>query len=149
MMPPAAPAPPAPPAPVPTRTRPTLRQHVAVWYGIVGVPAVWAAHVLFCQTLAATACAGGVPQRNGEPWPVVHWTLALACAAAFALALAGALLAWRTWRESAAVNTPQRDTFRFLAWSSAAVAIAFTIALVFTTTVLFALPLERLCGALR
>ncbi len=148
-MPPAAPAPPAPPAPVPTRTRPTLRQHVAVWYGIVGVPAVWAAHVLFCQTLAATACAGGVPQRNGEPWPVVHWTLALACAAAFALALAGALLAWRTWRESAAVNTPQRDTFRFLAWSSAAVAIAFTIALVFTTTVLFALPLERLCGALR
>lgn len=79
----------------------------------------------------------------------MHWTLALACAAAFALALAGALLAWRTWRESAAVNTPQRDTFRFLAWSSAAVAIAFTIALVFTTTVLFALPLERLCGALR
>lgn len=148
-MPPAAPAPPAPPAPVPARTRPTLRQYVAVWYGIVGVPAIWAAHVLFCQTLAATACAGGVPQRNGEPWPVMHWTLALACAGAFALALTGALLARRTWRESAAVDTPQRDTFRFLAWSSTAVAIAFTIALVFTTTVLFALPLERLCGALR
>ncbi|TDQ97430.1 mono/diheme cytochrome c family protein [Paraburkholderia silvatlantica] len=110
-MPPAAPAPPAPPAPVPARTRPTLRQHVAVWYGIVGVPAIWAAHVLFCQTLAATACAGGVPERNGEPWPVVHWTLALACAGAFALALTGALLARRTWRESAAINTPQRAPF--------------------------------------
>lgn len=149
MMQPATPAPPAPQAPVPPRTRPTLRQHIAVWYGMFGVPAVWAAHVLFCQTLAATACAGGVPQRNGEPWQVVHWTLALGSAAAFALALTGALLARRAWRENAAVDTPQRDTFRFLAWSSTAVAVAFTIALVFTISVLFALPLERLCGALR
>ncbi|SDB89991.1 hypothetical protein SAMN05421548_1022 [Paraburkholderia lycopersici] len=136
-------------APVPARIAPTLRQHVAVWYGLLGVPAVWAGHVLFCQALAATACAGGVPQRNVEPWHVVHWTLAFVSAAAFALALAGALLAWRAWRESAALDYPQRDTFRFLAWSSAAVAVAFTIGLVFTISVLLALPLERLCEALK
>jgi hypothetical protein len=131
------------------RAAPTLRQHAALWYGLLGVPLVWAGHVLFCQTLVATACAGGVPQRNAQPWQVVHWVLPMVSAAAFVLALAGSLMARQVWRASATLPSPQRDTFRFLSWSSTAVAVAFTIALVFTISVLFALPLARLCGALR
>ncbi|WP_322101640.1 hypothetical protein [Paraburkholderia sp. J41] len=131
------------------QARPSLAQHAAVWYGLAGVPFVWAGHVLLCQMLAATACAGGVAQRNAQPWNVVHWALAAVSALAFALALAGALAARRALRETARLPAPQRETFRFLAWCGTAVAIAFTIGLVFTTSVLFALPLARLCGALR
>ncbi|PVX61392.1 cytochrome C oxidase subunit I [Paraburkholderia unamae] len=133
----------------PPATTPTLAQHVAMWYGLLGVPLVWAGHVLLCQTLVETACFGGVAQINAQPWHSVRWVLPLVSGAAFALALGGSLLARRVWHASAALHSPQHDTFRFLAWSSTAVAVAFTIALVFTISVLFVLPLERLCGVLQ
>ncbi|QGZ64880.1 hypothetical protein [Paraburkholderia acidisoli] len=127
---------------------PTRAQRVAVGFALLGVPLVWAAHVLLCQWLAATTCTGGVVQRNAQSWSVVHGTLAVFSALAFALSLAGALAARRVLREATRFAAPQRETFRFLAWCGTAVAIAFTVALMFTICVLFALPLERLCGAL-
>lgn len=130
------------------RTAPTRSQHAAAWYGLLGVPLVWMGHVLLCMSLVATACVGGVAQRNALPWGVVHGLLALASATAFVLALAGVIAARRALRDSLAMAAPQRDTFRFVAWCGEAVSIAFTIGLVFTISVLVALPLQRLCESL-
>jgi hypothetical protein len=132
-----------------THSAPSRLQHVAAWCGLVGVPLIWAGHVLLSEMLVATACTRGVPQYNGEPWPVVHGLLALLSVAAIALALAGALAAWRAWRGTAALQSPKRETFRFIAWCGTAVSVAFTIALIFTISVLVALPFERMCGTLR
>ncbi|MEK6383177.1 MAG: hypothetical protein V4797_01125 [Paraburkholderia tropica] len=131
------------------RHAPTRAQHAAAWFGLVGVPLIWMTHVLLCTGLVATACAGGVVQRNALPWPLVHWALAFASLFAVALALAGVLAARRAWRDSAAFVAPQRETFRFVAWCGSAVSIAFAIGLAFTISVLLLLPLQPLCESLR
>ena len=128
---------------------PTRGQHIAAWYGLVGVPLVWIAHVLLCMSLVAIACPGGVTQRNALPWGVVQILLAVTSAAALALALAGVLATLRAWRESGALAGGRRETFRFVAWCGAAVSVAFTLGLAFTISVLVTLPLQRLCEALR
>jgi len=128
---------------------PTRGQHIAAWYGLIGVPLVWIAHVLLCMGLVAITCPGGVTQRNAIPWSVVQILLAIASAAALALALAGVLATQRAWRESAALSGGRRETFRFVAWCGAAISVAFTLGLAFTISVLVTLPLQRLCEALR
>lgn len=128
---------------------PTRAQHAAVWFGLLGVPLVWAAHVLICTGLVAIACAGGVAQRNALSWSAAHWLLALASAAACALALTGVMAARRAWRETATLGPRRRETFHFVAWCGLAVSIAFTLGLVFTMSVLVALPLQRICESLR
>lgn len=137
------------PAAASVRVSPTRIQHAAAWYGLLGVPLVWMAHVLLCMSLVATACVGGVTQHNALPWSIVHWLLALASVAAFVLAVAGVIAARRALRDSLALRAPQRDTFGFVAWCGEAVSIAFTVGLVFTISVLVALPLQRLCESLR
>ncbi len=123
------------------------RLHLAAWYGLLGVPFVWMGHVLLCMSLVATACVGGIAQRNALPWSIVHWLLALASVAAFALALAGVIAARRALRGSLALRGPQRNTLHFVAWCGEAISIAFTIGLVFTISVLVVLPLQHLCEA--
>lgn len=135
---------PASPARTPKRTI-----HAAMWFGLLGVPLVWAGHVLVCTGLVAIACAGGVAQRNALPWSVTHWLLALVSAAACALSCAGILAARASWQKTATLPAPRRETFRFVAWCSTAVSIAFTLGLVFTMAVLITLPLQRICEALR
>jgi hypothetical protein len=131
------------------RNTPTRAQHAAVWFGLLGVPLVWMAHVLICTGLVEIACAGGVAQRNALPWSVAHWLLALASAAACALALSGVLATRRAWRDTKTANTPHRETFHFVAWCGSAISIAFSIGLIFTMAVLLVLPMQRVCESLR
>ncbi|WP_434663208.1 hypothetical protein P5W99_23415 [Paraburkholderia sp. A3BS-1L] len=131
------------------RAAPARLLHVAAWYGLLGVPFVWMGHVLVCMSLVATACVGGVTQHNALPWSIVHGLLALASFAAFVLALAGVIGARRARRSALALRGPQRNTLHFVAWCGEAVSIAFTIGLVFTISVLVALPLQHLCESWR
>ena len=142
--------------------RPPVAQRVFMWIGIAGVPAVWVAHLLVSTTLIATACAGGVQQRNALPWPAVETTIRSASALAFVVALVCTMLAWRTWRAAAhaahahahAEADAQGDSrdhgkHRFLALCSAMVSTGFTAALVFTASVMIAASPTQLCVPFR
>jgi hypothetical protein len=137
--------------------RPSVAQRVFTWIGIAGVPAIWVAHLLVSTTLIATACAGGVQQRNALPWPAVETAIRSGSALAFVVALVCTLLAWRAWRAAAhaahahARADAQRDgrdhgKHRFLALCGAMISTGFTAALVFTASVMIAASPTQLCA---
>ncbi|HTH61396.1 MAG TPA: hypothetical protein VL689_14690 [Paraburkholderia sp.] len=145
------------------RPRPPLALRLYTWAGIVGVPAVWTLHLLASAMLITTACAGGVVQRNALSWPVVETAVRTLSALAFALALVCTLLAWRAWRAAAdaahayaPVNAASSNgeagdhgKHRFLALSGAMVSAGFTVALMFTASVIVAASPSQLCAPFR
>ena len=143
-------------------TRPPFAQRAAAWAGIVGVPAIWTVHLLASTILVATACAGGVAQRNALPWSLVETMLRVASAVALIVALACSALAWRAWRRAAhAVGVPaqsdaavtsatsEHGKHRFVALCGAMAAAGFTIGLLFTASVLIAASPSQLCEPFR
>jgi len=142
--------------------RPPLAHRVAAWIGIVGVPAIWTVHLLASTVLIATACAGGVAQRNALPWTIVETVLRTASAIALVVALACTALAWRAWRRAAhaahayprssapsAGEPDDHGKHRFLTLCGAMAAAGFTIGLMFTASVLIAASPAQLCEPFR
>lgn len=145
--------------PSPAPLRPPLAQRVFAWIGIVGVPGVWVLHLLISSTLIATACAGGVVQRNALSWQSVELVVRVGSALAFALALACTVLAWRAWgRAARAAHAHVRAAagvredhgkHRFLALCGALASSGFTAGLVFTSSVMIAASPSQLCEPFR
>lgn len=140
--------------------RPPIAHRVFTWIGIAGVPVIWVAHLLVSTTLIATACAGGVQQRNALPWPTVETAIRSASALAFVVALVCTLLAWRAWRTAAHAahahvqpdaqgDSRDHGKHRFLALCGAMTSTGFTAALVFTASVMIAASPTQLCGPFR
>jgi hypothetical protein len=139
--------------------RPPLAQRVFAWIGIVGVPGIWVLHLLVSSTLIATACAGGVMQRNALPWPAVEMVVRIGSALAFAVALACTVLAWRAWSRAAdaahahvradAAVRDDHGKHRFLALCGALAASGFTAGIVFTASVMIAASPAQLCEPFR
>lgn len=139
--------------------RPSLAQRAFAWAGIVGVPAIWVLHLLASTLLVASACAGGVAQRNALSWPVVETAIRLLSALAFAVALACTVLAWRAWGRAAHAahahvheeTGPRGDhgKHRFLTLCGAMASAGFTAGLVFTSSVMIAASPAQLCEPFR
>ncbi|HEY1611327.1 MAG TPA: hypothetical protein VGG24_18845 [Paraburkholderia sp.] len=132
--------------------RPPLAQRLHAWTGILVVPVIWVLHLLVSVTLVGAACAGGVQQRNALSWPVVETLLRASSALGFIVALACTVLAWRAWRRAAQAGGAAPDDYgkhRFLALCGAMTSAGFTIAFVFTASVLIAAAPAQLCEPFR
>lgn len=140
--------------------RPPVAQRVFAWVGIIGVPAIWVLHLLVSTTLIATACVGGVQQRNALSWPAVETAIRSASTLAFVVALVCTVLAWRAWsaaahaahayaRADARDDGGDHGKHRFLTLCGAMVSAGFTAGLVFTASVMIAASPTQLCGPFR
>jgi hypothetical protein len=126
--------------------RVTRLQRATIWTALFAVPLIWVLYVLACVTLVSMACSGGVLQTNALTWDSIERLVALASALAFAFSLAFAVLTGRVWNKVVSLAPDRRDAIRFVAWCSAVSAVAFTLGLAFTTIMLVAVPIDRLCA---
>ncbi|WP_322013854.1 hypothetical protein [Paraburkholderia sp. J12] len=127
----------------------TRRQRLIVWITLFAAPLVWVVYMLLCVNLVSTACAGGIAQHHALKWDTVERLVTLASVIAFAICLALAVATGRAWRQIVSLAPAKRDSIRFVAWCSVTAAVAFTLGLAFTTSVLVAMPIDRLCGPFR
>lgn len=135
------------PASAGPRAAPTRAQRFAVWLGLCAVPLVWLLHLALGVTLVSTACGDVGAQHAGPTWHGTQWILGIASACALVIALVIASAAGRAWRHIAYTTTDKHDAQRFIAWCGATTSVAFTIGLAFSTCILIAVPIERLCAA--
>ncbi|WP_156966858.1 hypothetical protein [Paraburkholderia ferrariae] len=124
----------------------TRRQRVIVWVTLFAAPLIWVSYMLLCVNLVSTACAGGIAQHHALKWETVERLVTVASVVAFVVCLALAVATGRAWRQIVSLAPAKRDPIRFVAWCSVTAAVAFTAGLAFTTSVLVAMPIDRLCG---
>jgi heme/copper-type cytochrome/quinol oxidase subunit 2 len=137
------------PASPPAGLSGTRRQRVIVWVTLFAAPVIWVAYMLLCVNLVSTACAGGIAQHHAPKWETVERIVTAASVAAFVVCLALAVATGRAWRQIVSLVPARRDPIRFVVWCSVTAAVAFTVGLAFTTSVLVAMPIDRLCGPFR
>jgi hypothetical protein len=137
--------------PAPHRVKVSLAM---LTFGLVAAPAAWALHLVVNYSLASHACFPGyrplasVPNGWGSVW-LVLLTIELA---ALAIAIAGSVTAYSSWqatREEAFGNTSHvveagRGRTRFLALWALFTSLGFSLAILFSLTGLFVVPL---CGS--
>lgn len=98
--------------------RPLLKRGL-LWYGVLGAPLAWLVRISAASALVPYACATGRV-----------WTLHATTAAALALALGAAAVAWRGWRRSKAGEGRRPGTrSHLLALSGVLLSVLFTAAI--------------------
>lgn len=141
------------PTPQPTDTlaaasagvEPTRAQRTAIWLGVVATPLIWLAHLTIGVVLVSRICGDAVAHAVPS-WEAIRWIIGVSSALAFVAALGIAWAAGRAWRQILSVSTGKRDAHRFVAWCGAAASVAFTFGIAFSSCILVAAPIERLCA---
>lgn len=134
--------------PAPHRHRVGL---AALFFGLGAAPFAWNMQLLFGAALSGHAC---YPRRTllAVPmWPGVWWWLLAIDVAGIALAVAGGLVAWRSWRLASNESSGSvhhlldagEGRTRFLAMFGILASCIFTLGLVFATAAMFLVPLCR------
>jgi hypothetical protein len=134
--------------PAPHRDRVALR---ALWFGIAAAPLAWTLQLTLSSSFAGYVCYPEAAPRAFPLWSGISLLLRVISAAAFVIALAGALVSWNSWRQTRAerpgsvhhlMETGDGRT-RFMALCGLLISAVFLIALAFGTTALGVVPL---CG---
>lgn len=128
-----------------TPGEPTRSQRIAIWLGVVAVPLIWLTHLTIGVVLVSRIC-GDALAHSMPSWEAIRWIIGVSSAVAFIAALGIAWAAGRAWRQILSVATGKRDSQRFIAWCGATASVAFTFGIAFSSCILVAAPIERLCA---
>lgn len=123
----------------------------ALWFGLTAAPLAWSLHLLFSTALVGHDC---YPHQHPlvEPlWQGLRPVLLGICVAGIALALAGGVVAWRSWQRTRHEQPDSAHQLldrgegrtRFMGMSGMIVSALFMIALAFGTAAFLMVPL---CG---
>jgi hypothetical protein len=123
----------------------------ALFFGLAAAPTAWNAQLLFSVALSAHACYPRDVPLALPIWSGLWWILLAIGAAGMALAIAGGLVSWRSWRltfEEAPGSAHHlldlgEGRTRFLAMFGVLASFLFALALLFATAAVFVVPLCR------
>ena len=134
--------------PAPHRHRVSLG---ALFFGLSAAPVAWNAQLLFGFALSAHACYPRDVPLALPIWNDLWWILMIINVVGIVLAIAGGLVAFRSWRRTfdeapgsahQLLDTGEGRT-RFLAMLGVLTSVLFVLALLFATAVDFVVPLCR------
>lgn len=125
--------------------QPTRSQRISIWLGVVVVPLIWLAHIMLGVFLVSRICGDAVAHAVPS-WEAIRWIVGVSSTLAFVASLGISWAAGRAWRQILSVATGKRDSQRFIAWCGATASVAFTFGIAFSSCILVAAPIERLCA---
>lgn len=134
--------------PAPHRHRVSL---AALFFGLAAAPIAWNAQLLISVALSAHACYPRDVPLTLPIWSGLWWILLLIGLAGMALAIAGGLVSWRSWRLALAEAPGDAHDLldfgegrtRFLAMFGILASFLFALGLLFATAAVFLVPLCR------
>jgi hypothetical protein len=123
----------------------------ALFFGLAAAPTAWNAQLLFSVALSAHACYPRDVPLTLPIWSDLWWILLAIGVAGMALAIAGGLVSWRSWRltfEEAPGSAHNlldlgEGRTRFLAMFGILASFLFALGLLFATAAVFVVPLCR------
>lgn len=129
-----------------TRSAPPAPGPAALWYGLLGAPAVWSLQLVVGYALVAVPCEVDPASRGTASATGVPGAAIAVSAVAFLLAAWALSTAIRSWRAAPAeerggtvLERAVRHRIAFMAFAGIFVSVLFTIGVVFATVGLFVL----------
>lgn len=127
-----------------TRAAPPAPGAAALWYGLLGAPAVWSLQLVVGYALVAVPCEVDPATRGTASTTGVPEAAIAVSVVAFLLAAGALSTAIRSWRaapaeEGTVLERAVRHRIAFMAFAGIFVSVLFTIGVVFATVGLFVL----------